>query len=475
MKKRFVTIFLYFIMIVSVVSSVSATESPQIIVSDAVGCSGDTVDITVSLENNPGIVSMTLTVDFDENVLTLIEVSDTSLMPGQMHTTKKASPYILTWENDTSKTDYYANGTVVTLSFQISETAKVGEYSIKLDHPLDGIYNYDIENIDFILKNGAVQVVEKTSSEKSTSQVQHIHEFVHVAGREASCVREGQLEYWYCSSCNKKYIDQAGTISVGTTELVIDPTNHIGRTMKINERTPTASADGYSGDVYCGECGQKITMGHTIPAYGGNNVDHLPYDSVCNGNVDAWKNPFADITEADSYYEAIRFVYENGLFKGISDTEFAPWMTMTRAMFVTVLGRLEKVDIAYFVGSGYKDVTLGEWYAPYVEWASENGIVNGYGDGRFGVNDQITVEQATVILARYAEYIGIDTYSELTFERYQDYEKISVWAIEQMKWAVENEIYRCDDYSLAPQQPAKRSLVAEMLYSFADRALLEQK
>lgn len=143
---------------------------------------------------------------------------------------------------------------------------------------------------------------------------------------------------------------------------------------------------------------------------------------------------------------------------------------MTRAMFVTVLGRLEKVDAAYFIRSSYKDVTLGEWYVPYVEWASENGIVNGYGDGRFGVNDQITIEQATVILARYAEYIGVDTYSELTLERYQDYEKISAWAVEQMKWAVENEIYRCDNYSLAPQQPAKRSLVAEMLYSFADRA-----
>lgn len=245
MKKTFCSYILYFIMIVSVVSSVSATESPQIIASDAEGCSGDTVDITVSLENNPGIVSMTLTVDFDENVLTLIGVSDTSLMPGQMHTTRKVSPYILTWENDTSKTDYYADGTLVTLSFQISETAKVGEYSITLDHPWDGIYNYDIENIDFILNSGTVRVIEKTSSEEFTSHVQHTHELVHVAGKEASCVREGQLEYWYCSSCNRKYIDQAGTISVEFIGFAIDPTNHIGRTKIINEHPPTASADGY--------------------------------------------------------------------------------------------------------------------------------------------------------------------------------------------------------------------------------------
>lgn len=159
-------------------------------------------------------------------------------------------------------------------------------------------------------------------------------------------------------------------------------------------------------------------------------------------------------------------MYENSLFKDVSDTEFAPETTMTRAMFVTVLGRLAGVDAMCFTGSSFDDVVLNEWYAPYVEWAAKNKIVNGYGDGRFGVNDKITVEQAAVIMARYAEYIGLGTSSDMTLVHFQDSGKVSSWAIDQMKWAVENRIYSGDNYNLNPQSPAKRSLVAEIIYLF---------
>lgn len=181
-----------------------------------------------------------------------------------------------------------------------------------------------------------------------------------------------------------------------------------------------------------------------------------------------WENPFVDIFETDSYYEAIEFVYENGLFKGVSETEFAPDTTMTRAMFVTVLGRLHGVEEDYVGETTFEDVVEGEWYAPYVAWAAENGIVNGYSAAEFGVNDEITIEQAAVIIARYAAFAEIDTAAEYDLaEEYADAADVAEWAVNEMTWAVAEGIYTGAEGNLNPQAPATRVLVATMLYNFS--------
>ena len=180
-----------------------------------------------------------------------------------------------------------------------------------------------------------------------------------------------------------------------------------------------------------------------------------------------WENPFIDIFETDSYYAAIEFVYENGLFKGVSATEFAPDTTMTRAMFVTVLGRLHGITEDYVGESVFEDVVAGEWYAPYVVWAADNGIVLGYGDGTFGINDEITVEQAAVILARYAAFIELDVAAEYDLAaEYADAGEVAEWAVDGMTWVVAEGIYNGVEGNLNPQVPAARALVATMLYNF---------
>ena len=141
--------------------------------------------------------------------------------------------------------------------------------------------------------------------------------------------------------------------------------------------------------------------------------------------------------------------------------------TMTRGMFVTVLGRLADVKAINYTGSSFEDVVEGEWYAPYVEWATEKGIVLGYGDGRFGVNDKITVEQAAVILARYAEYADEYAESNISLKKYADANKVSDWALGAMKWAVDNDIYTGESSKLNPQKPAPRALIATMIYNYA--------
>lgn len=188
--------------------------------------------------------------------------------------------------------------------------------------------------------------------------------------------------------------------------------------------------------------------------------------ATCGAVTDETALPFIDITETDVYYDAVKYVYEKGLFIGVSGTEFAPELTMTRAMFVTVLGRLSNVDTALFTETSFNDVTAEEWYAPYVEWAAKEGLVNGYGDGLFGASDEITIQQTAAILARYAEMNGGTVDYTIDSSAFQDIDDTEEWALTQMMWAVENGIYTVDNGMLLPNVPAPRALLAEMLYNY---------
>jgi hypothetical protein len=95
------------------------------------------------------------------------------------------------------------------------------------------------------------------------------------------------------------------------------------------------------------------------------------------------------------------------LFDGTAAGIFSPDASMTRGMFVTVLGRLWEVGTSGSSTTSFEDVVPDAWYAPYVEWAAEAGIVKGYGNGLFGPDDNITREQMTLIIARFAEYTGL--------------------------------------------------------------------
>ncbi len=145
------------------VVTVKETEVPPstnayIKVESVTATPGSSVRVPITLSNNPGFVSMTLKVTYDTSVLTLIGVEDTGLITGAMHTTKYSSPYTLTWENDTVRENITATGTIVYLVFQVSDNADTGAYSIGVTSPMDGIYNYDEDNIEFQMISGDVSV-----------------------------------------------------------------------------------------------------------------------------------------------------------------------------------------------------------------------------------------------------------------------------------------------------------------------------
>lgn len=182
-------------------------------------------------------------------------------------------------------------------------------------------------------------------------------------------------------------------------------------------------------------------------------------------------NSFADVTNKDWFYSAVSYAVENGLFNGTSATTFSPSESMTRGMFVTVLGRYAKVDTAQYTTTAFNDVAQGAYYAPYVAWANSKGIVNGISATTFSPNASITREQIAKVLHTYAQSINVDTDKTYTPDKYYDYADyltVSRYASNAMSWCVNEGIINGADGSLKPQSTASRAQVAAMLMNAED-------
>jgi len=141
---------------------------------------------------------------------------------------------------------------------------------------------------------------------------------------------------------------------------------------------------------------------------------------------------FADVAPDRWYYVAVNFVAERGLFLGVGGSRFAPQATMTRAMFVTVLSRVDGIDPEDYIEPPFADVVAGQWYSYAITWAERAGIIDGgilYGNalGTFRPNDNITREEMAVLFANYLAVrdFGI---AELDVPEFYDIEQASEWA-----------------------------------------------
>ena len=161
---KLISIVIAVVVIVSTfaVSIVNALEEGTIEISKPTGKVGETVDVTFTINNNPGLVGMALNVTFDDSVLQLITVNDGGILGANAHKPELENPYTLSWSNDTMRTNITDNGTIVTLSFLIKETAQKGNsYEIKASYDYDNydIYDVDSNPVKFNIVNGYVNVI----------------------------------------------------------------------------------------------------------------------------------------------------------------------------------------------------------------------------------------------------------------------------------------------------------------------------
>ena len=173
--------------------------------------------------------------------------------------------------------------------------------------------------------------------------------------------------------------------------------------------------------------------------------------------------PFVDVKSGDWFCPYVKYVYDNGLFAGTSETTFEPNTAMTRGMFVTVLWAREGKPSAK--DSTFKDLKA-DWYKTAVNWAAANGIIGGYDAEHFGPDDYVTRQQMAAIMYQYAKYKGYDTEANGSLEQFKDASSVASYAETAMKWAVGHKIIAGTGSGLEPKGNASRAQVAVVLKAF---------
>ncbi len=172
--------------------------------------------------------------------------------------------------------------------------------------------------------------------------------------------------------------------------------------------------------------------------------------------------PFKDVASTDWFAGSVKYVYENKLMLGVSDTEFAPKKTMTRAMFATVLYRMAGSPSVDGLSVSFKDVKESSWAYNAIVWAYSEGVTKGVGSDMFAPEQSITREELVTMLHRYADTPEIS--GELSFT---DSASVSDWAQAAVLWASQSKIVNgYETGAFGPSDTASRAEMAAVIQRF---------
>jgi len=208
------------------------------------------------------------------------------------------------------------------------------------------------------------------------------------------------------------------------------------------------------------------------------NTFNMPEDAVIILDMDTplgyfidIDNPYGDVRNSDWYYNAVLFAYSHGLMNGASAAPmmFSPNAAATRSMTVTVLYRMAGSPDVSDLDNPFGDVEDGTWYTDAVKWAAANGIVSGVGGGLYDPNAPITRQDLAVILARYADLLGISLPSARSNSEFIDDADIANYAKEAIeRFFRAGIIGGYPDGGMKPQGEATRAEVAAMMMRFLE-------
>ena len=163
MKRRISTIFLTIALLLTLTSTALAAEStPTVQLFGGTALAGDTTSVTISLANNPGIISLRLSVSYDTSVMTLIGIEDKGCFQSVTFADDAekmtSSPYVILWHSATAAQPNTTNGVIATLKFSVKADAADGTYPVGVSCQTGDILDFDLKNVAFTMKNAAVTV-----------------------------------------------------------------------------------------------------------------------------------------------------------------------------------------------------------------------------------------------------------------------------------------------------------------------------
>lgn len=257
-------------------------------------------------------------------------------------------------------------------------------------------------------------------------------------------------------------------------EDVIDKIEAIGTVSYSDDCKAKISAAREAYDALSDELKEKVI-----------NVDALEkaeedYEALRKAANDVVKK-FKDIKGGEWFQEAVQFVYDRGIMVGVGK-RFKPNAVLTREQFVQTLYSYFGKPGTDEKGNNFADIKM-DWYVPAVCWASQNGIVSGFSDGKggtiFGIGKEISRQDIVVMLYRFAKFKGLDVTAQDGFiDGYKDADKVATYAKEAMNWAVSMGIINGkgatgetdkSKIALDPLASATRAECAQIIKSFAGK------
>lgn len=230
--------------------------------------------------------------------------------------------------------------------------------------------------------------------------------------------------------------------------------------------TALSITDGDGNDVTANYAAEAVSGTLTVkhwPSSGSSSTTPEPEETPSEDIHDCPSLDYSDLNPDLWYHKAVDYVLDNELMNGVGGNRFDPYGTTSRAMIVTILWRLEGSPKAVSAPT-FTDVPDGMWYTEAIRWAASSGIVKGYGDQTFGLNDPITREQLATILYRYEQYKHGAAGELALLPDFADRTEVSDWAYEAMCWAVENGVIKGRESGLLdPKGRAMRCETAQML------------
>ena len=207
--------------------------------------------------------------------------------------------------------------------------------------------------------------------------------------------------------------------------------------------TPTALAIGADGYYVIEMPSSNTTVTATFkpendndPAVGRANIAKFLKNYLnCSKDDNCMLKKFRDLDPKAWYHDGIHFCLENGIMQGFGTPDFLPNGITTRAQVVTTLWNIAGHPIKESTVT-FQDVKPEDWFYQAITWAAGNGIVEGYGNGFFGPNDEITHEQMAKIFYGYAKFLGYDVSAKADISKMDGANKVTDWAVPFVEWAV---------------------------------------
>lgn len=386
MKKRKIISLLLAVCLLAMCSpaALAAGTHGRFVVSDAAAKAGETVDVTVSIENNPGIIALALRIDYDSDKLKLVNVKDEKLMGGtatfsQYYT---ADPYYLSWNDALATEDTVKNGGLVTLTFRVLDDCPDCKSEIGLTFRSGDVFNKELADQPFVAVNGILNI--GTPNSGSTD-----------VGGSAGGTGGGM----------------GGSLGGSTGNAAPAPE----KPAEAQPEPDTPSYDSYS------DLAEKVWYREYVEfmlekGYM-NGVAADRFDP--NGNVSraqlvtilyrAAGEPtvtggagFSDVKSGSWYGKAVVWGSVSGVVSGVGGDRFAPGQDITREQLAVMLYRYSGSPVVrgeYL--SDFSDAGKISSYAKTaMNWAVEQGILTGAG-GKLSPGATATRVQAAAMLTRY--------------------------------------------------------------------------